>query len=306
MKKIYLLFKNQSHLLNTMPVFQATTCEAFQLKVLADLMSGCLKVGCFILSDKGISLCQADGTEQTLINLMLDSENFSPFIFKSSKLKQDTPFYLGLNLTHLHKMLKNVKKKDSLKLIIRNVDSNELEIETIPVKEGGKITTSFVKILRQQCLDIEVPTGYGKPIKLDQANDFQKMIKDMQNIGPKIKMVAGEHFIRFECDSGCGVLKRHVTFGNQNLRIESSDERDSSDSNSDSDSDSEDCYSKKEIVHEFLIDQFTRIAKIASLGTSIKFFTHPDLPLKIVSSIGTLGYIQLFIKSQDQIRDTDF
>lgn len=265
-----------------MPVFQAKTNEAFQLKVLADLLSGSLKVACFVVSEEGITLCQADNFDNTLIDLTLDAGDFFPYVLKTRKI------FLGLNMTHLHKMLKMVKKKDSLQLTIRQEDSDDLEIETIPPKEGARQTTSFVKILRQQCVETDVPMGYGRPI-IVQSQDFHKMAKDMQSIGPKIRVVAKAFFIRFECDSGGGVLKRHVTFGDPNYSGGSSDDEDGKDD--------------EEYCQEFATEQFTRIAKVAGLSQQMKIFFSNSLPLKLVSPVGSMGEIRIFIKSLEQIEE---
>jgi DNA polymerase III sliding clamp (beta) subunit (PCNA family) len=267
-----------------MPVFQCRTNEAFQLKVLADLLSGSLKVGCFVISEDGFTLCQADNFNNTLIDLSLDAGDFCPYV-----LKTRSKIFLGLNMTHLHKMLKMVKKKDSLQLTIHNLDSEDLELETIPPKDGARITTSFVKILRQQCVDTEVPSGYGRPV-IVQSGDLHKMIKDLQSIGPKIRVVAREFYIRFECDSGGGVLKRHVTFGDPKYSKYSSDDEDDSEK-------------PEEYCQEFSTEQFTRIAKVASLSQQMKIYFSTDLPLKLVSSIGSMGEIRIFIKSLAQISE---
>lgn len=269
----------------TMPLFQAMTTQAFQLKVLADLLSGSLKVACFVISEDGITLCQADNFDNTLIDLVLNAGDFCPYVLKTRKI------FLGLNMTHLHKMLKAVKKKDSLQLTVRTGDSDELEIEQIPPKDGARVTTSFVKIIPQQCVETDVPMGYGRPV-IVQSQDFHKMAKDMQSIGSKIRVIARDFYIRFECDSGGGVLKRHVTFGDPKYSARGSD--------SDSDEDQEEV---EDYCQEFATDQFTRIAKVAGLSTQMKIFFSTGLPLKLVSPVGTMGEIRIFIKSLEQIAE---
>ncbi len=268
-----------------MPLFQAMTTQAFQLKVLADLLSGSLKVACFVISEDGITLCQADNFENTLIDLSLNAGDFCPYILKTKKI------FLGLNMTHLHKMLKAVKKKDSLQLTVRNEESDELEIEQIPPRDGARVTTSFVKIIPQQCVETEVPMGYGRPV-IVQSQDLHKMCKDMQSIGsPIIRVIAKDFCIRFECDSGGGVLKRHVTFGDPKY------------SSRDSDSEDEDQEESDEYCQDFSTEQFTRISKVAGLSTQMKIFFSNGLPLKLVSPVGTMGEIRIFIKSLEQIAD---
>ena len=39
---------------------------------------------------------------------------------------------IGLNLQHLHKMLKSIKKKDTVEIFIRDADDNNFGIRIIP------------------------------------------------------------------------------------------------------------------------------------------------------------------------------
>ena len=153
-----------------MPRFKCKTGEAYQVKVLAELLTNNLKSGCFDITEDGISLCMFDQPRKTLVDLNLQAENFSVYKFKSDK-----KYSLGLNLNHFHKMLKSIKKKDSLQLFIDSERPNELGIKTIP-KENTRITTSGIKIQNIQNVDAEVPIGYGKPV-IVASTDFQKMCK---------------------------------------------------------------------------------------------------------------------------------
>ena len=90
-------------------IFKAKTGEAYHLKVLAELLTNNLKTGCFELHKDGIALRQMDAHRRCLVDLNLQSENFSLY-----KYKRNSRMFVGINLNHFHKMLKSVKKKDSL------------------------------------------------------------------------------------------------------------------------------------------------------------------------------------------------
>ena len=261
-----------------MPVtFKCKTGEAYHIKVLAELLTNNLKTGCFEVCNDGIRLRMFDHHRKTLVDLDLLSENYSLY-----KFKNDEKFYLGLNLNHFHKMLKSVKKKDSLQLFINSENPNELGIKTIP-KENTRITTSGIKIQSIQNLDIDCPQGYGKPVIVPSA-EFQKMCKDLSSIGStNIKVVARNFHIEFIADAD-GILKRKVVFGE------------------DEDSDGED--SDEEESHEyratFATDQLSRITKLAGLSSTMQIFpATADLPLLFKSNVGSLGKIAIYIKSKE-------
>ena len=128
-------------------IFKCKTGEAYQIKVLAELLTNNLKTGCFEINEDGISLRMFDNPRKTLVDLNLIAENFSLFKFNND----NTKISVGLNLNFFFRLTKSVKKKDSIQLFINSEDSTELGITTIP-KENTRVTTSCIKILNIQNL----------------------------------------------------------------------------------------------------------------------------------------------------------
>jgi len=261
-----------------MPVlFKCKTGEAYYIKVLAELLTNNLKTGCFEVSEQSITLRMFDHHRKTMVDLELLAENFSVY-----KYKLENNFCMGLNLNHFHKMLKSIKKKDSLQLFIDSDNTTELGIKTIP-KENTRITTSGIKIQTIQNLDIDIPEGYGKPV-IVLSSEFQKMCKDLSSIGStNITVVAKNFHIEFIADAD-GILKRKVVFGEND---DSSDEDENDNSN-------------PEYNATFATDQLSRITKLAGLSGNMQIFpASGNLPLLFRSNIGSLGKIAIFIKSKE-------
>jgi proliferating cell nuclear antigen PCNA len=262
--------------------FKAKTGEAYHIKVLAELLTHNLKTGCFEINDDGISLRQMDNNRKTLIDLELHAENFSLYKFKD-KDKDKEKKNVGLNLNHYHRMLKSIKKKDSLQLLIDTDEPNDLAIKAIP-KENTRVTTSYIKIQNMQNVEIDLPTGYGKPV-IVTSSEFQKMTKDLLNIGKEVRVEShGPFGIQFHSDAD-NILKRKVEFG----EIE--------------DSDWEEEEEKTQILYnqKFATDQLARISKIAGLSQTMQIFCAAGLPLLFRSQIGSLGRISIYIKSKEQV-----
>ena len=259
-------------------LFKCKTGEAYYVKVLAELLTNNIKTGCFEVNEDGISLRMFDHPRKTLVDLYLLSENFSYYRYKSDLEK----ICVGLNLNHFHKMLKSIKKKDSLQLFIEKDADTELGIKTIP-KENTRITTSGIKIQNIQSIEIDTPTGYGKPVIVPSA-EFQKMCKDLSSIGStKIKVRARDFHIEFEADAD-GILKRKVTFGENE------------------ENDDEDELDMREYVATFSTEQLVRITKLSGLSSTMQIFpASGDLPLLFKSNIGSLGKISIFVKSQELV-----
>jgi len=253
-------------------IFKAKTQEAYVLKILMELLANNIKTGCFEIDLNGISLCMMDHHRKVLIDLNLKAENFSIYKFNSKKM------FLGINLNHFHKMLKAIKKKDSIEFLIDDDFPSDLTIKVVP-KENNKKTISVVKIQSIQNLDIDIPKGYEKQISVP-SSDYQKMIKELSSIGNVIKVTAKNFSIQFGCNAG-GVLKRTVEFGEN----ESDDNDDKTEDNI--------------FLQDFATEQLIRITKISGLSNTIKIY--PGKPLLFKSNIGNIGTISIYIKSKEQI-----
>jgi proliferating cell nuclear antigen PCNA len=256
-------------------IFRAKSQEAYCIKIIAELLANNIKTGCFVLDETGISLCMMDHHRRVLIDMKLDSESpgFSLYKFQGKKM------FIGINLNHFHKMLKSIKKKDSIELFIDDVSITDLGIKVIP-KENNRITTSFIKIQSIQNLDIDLPETSNRPIVVS-SSEIQKMLKDFGNIGSSLTVTSKNFKIKFSCNAG-GILKRNVEFGEGD-----EDEEEVDDSTS------------REFCQEFNTEQLCRITKLSGLSNNIQIY--PGKPLRFSSNIGTLGKISIYIKSKEQL-----
>lgn len=249
-------------------IFKCKTGDAYFIKMLAELLTNNLKTGCLKISNKGITLRMFDSPRKTLVDLELKSENFAIYKFNSLDV-----ICVGLNLQHFYKMLKSVKKKDSLQLFISADRPNELGIETIP-KENSRITTSGIKIQNIQNIEIDIPTINVRPI-IVSSSDFQKMCKELSSIGSStIEIISHVTYIDFIADAD-DILKRRVRLG---------------------EIDEESCHKTNRST--FVMDQFTRINKLASLASNMYIYPgDKTTPISFKSYIGNLGHISIYIKS---------
>jgi len=252
-------------------LFKAKTQEAYVIKILAEILSNNIKTGCFVIDENGISLRMMDSHKTILIDVILNAEKFMIYKFNTKKM------HIGINLAHLFRLIRSIKKKDSIELFIEEKSPTDLGIRVIP-KENNRTTTSSIKIQSIQNLDIDIPTGYSKPIIIN-SSDFQKMIKEMSNIGSVVKVSASNYKIEFNCNAG-GILKRKVQFGEN-----------------DDDDDDKDAFN--EYSQDFITEQLCKVNKLSGLGSNIQIYT--GKPLKIISNVGNLGTIDIFIKSKEQI-----
>jgi proliferating cell nuclear antigen len=269
-------------------LFKAKTKEGYILKIVSDLLQNNIKTACIKIDKNGIYLTQMDNYRTILINLKLSSENFCIYKFKSEQ-----KLILGLNLLHLYRMLKNIKKKDSVELFIDSDNTSELGIKVIP-KENNRVTTSFIKIQDIQLIEIDIPDGYSNSIMVS-SSEFQKMAKDICSISDKVTVTPKKFQIRFKCDDNV-VLKRYIDFGECEKSDDDDDKEDGENDVNSSSSEYKNLYNQN-----FKTETLYKICKISGLSDNLQIFTKKDLPILFKSYIGNLGKIFIYIKSIDQI-----
>lgn len=256
------------------PYFRARTNEGHVFKVLGELLQSNIKTGCFEINRNGIFFKMTDTHCRICIDINLQRENFSFF-----QLQSNESLFLGINLAHLRKMLKPIKKKDSIEFVKETFDTDTLCIKILP-KEGGKVTTSFIKIQEIQNIDLELPEGYSDYISIP-ASDYQKMCKDMESISQNVEIKATSSTIRFTADMTC-VYSRSIIFGD----------------GTDDDS------SKVVYRQHFESEKLNNLGKISVLGLSsnnqIQIFYNSKLPILFKTNVGSLGKICIYIKSKEQ------
>ena len=251
-------------------IFKLKTVNGYVLKILIELLQNNLKTAELVIDKLGITMRMMNSNKSILFDINLKSEDFNTYILNKDKL------VIGLNLNHLHRMLKSIKKKDSIQIFIDDKFPNELGIKVVP-KDNNRTTTSFIKILSFQESEITLPTGYDNHT-IVSGSDFQKTLRELLHIGKVINITSSLNTISFSSDSD-GIMHRKVDFGNN-----------------DSEDDSED-----EITfdNDFDTDILARVTKISSLSTNMKIYTKKNLPLYIKTNIGNIGSISVFIKCND-------
>ncbi len=262
-------------------IFKAKTVDAYSIKIISELLQNNLKTACLKINKQGVFLRMHDPNRRILIDLALDADKFSIYKFRS----KEKDLFLGLTLAHFHKMMKTIKKKDSLVLIIDSAQPDKLMIRVIPKENQKRISESSIKIQPTQNIETDLPEGYRRPINLT-SSDFQKAVREIANISPNIKVTSRGFQIKFFCAGG-GIYDKAIYFG----------ETDDSDGDANSGPDSE----EEEYEQNFESDQLTRITKISGLAADMQIFPKNNRPLLFKSSVGNLGKVAVYLKPKEML-----
>lgn len=255
--------------------FKAKTVEAYTIKSLSEVLQNILTDVCFSFDKDGIKLLTVDNKKppHLLVHLRMQGESFDEYHCPK-------PLSVGINLQHLYKMLKSIKKKDNIMLFINKNNAGVLGITTIQA-DSGQPVTSCIKIQKLSQVATEIPDDYDHPVHIPTST-YQKMCKDMQSISNKIQVYAKGSYLRFSCEVE-GMYTREVPFGEYDE--ESTDD---------------------EYDDTFHTKSLSQLIKVSGLNTRMQVYTPPansnfEIPLKIGINTGQLGKLEIYIKSVAQI-----
>jgi proliferating cell nuclear antigen PCNA len=253
-------------------IFKAKTKEAFVFKVLGELLSNTLKFAPFKINETGIYLRQADHKRQQLLDIYFPKEKFT--VFKCS-----APINFIVSSNNFYKMLKNIKKKDSVLIYIREDEPDRLGICVEQGDDNNKVSTT-IKITYNQLEEINLPDDYKSPIIMNNK-EFQKM-KNLHNISKSIIVNSLPGYIRFFCDDG-DLYSREITIG----EIDEDEKQD------------------EPYEQSFLTQHLTQLTKCAGQSGNVQVFTMDGLPLKIKMNLGNIGELVCYIKSKEMIEEEE-
>lgn len=254
-------------------LFKSKTIEAHAFKVLIELLHHTLNISCFQIKKDGIYLRQMDSNQKILIDLYMNASNFNFYLYNDDK----EHINIGINLSHFFKMLKSVKKRDTIELFITKEEPNDMNIRIIP-KDLSRITHSKLKIQNIESLQIDLPAKYNYSILINSL-EFSKMLKDMLQISPNLRVRSQKYFIKFYSDIQ-SIFSREVILGTY---VETEDQ-------------------EPYIYEETFDNEFiSKILKVSGLNSNLHIQFEQNMPFQIYSNIGSIGYINLYLKSKKML-----
>jgi len=230
-----------------------------------------------------IRIMAVDPTKSIFIHLKLNSEKFRRFKCKQAKKN------IGVNLIHLHKLIKSMDKDENLTLFIKNNDEQRLWIRRFnTVKIKDTIDNLNLIDLNKEKYKIP-PTTFEAVVKMP-SSEFHKVCKDMSSIADFVEIQCVNNKIVFKCKGdGSG---RTVTYKHDELEDESDDEDDKKYKGCVRIKHSPSDPNKPLIVKEiFDLKNITLFNKFTQLCTAVQLYMKSDYPLVVKYTVATLGNI---------------
>ena len=151
---------------------------------------------------QGMYIVTLDTARTSLIDMHLAADNFEEYHCDQEEI------IAGINITNTFKLLKTITNNDVIKLEINSKEYMDIEITS----ESKKTSTKFqLKLLDINENRIEVPNVMMSTITTLPSADFQRLCRDMSNIGSEIEIKRENTLLHLTCNGD---------FANQETSIE--------------------------------------------------------------------------------------
>jgi hypothetical protein len=263
-------------------IFYAEAEKGHTLKVLIDVLAEFFTRLEISITKSGIVILRSDKNFSVCLNSILERDGFRGYICKDD-------LNISFSLSILQKLLKNVKKKESLIMYMFDDKNLFFDIRTTNAtnKINSRSETISIQTQRVVCRSEESKAQpppaecYYEPIVFDSC-DFQK-IKKLPYDGNGTIRIEMEESNYLKISDTSELYSSSLIFG-------------------------EPSFPKDSRVYDkiFSKDTFKKIAKITGLHGQIHFHApreeeYPNYPLFIKIRVGSFGKMEIYLKDNSQL-----
>mmetsp|Transcript_21525 Transcript_21525/g.42285 ORF Transcript_21525/g.42285 Transcript_21525/m.42285 type:complete len:263 (+) Transcript_21525:98-886(+) len=245
--------------------------QAQVLKKIVEALKDLVTDAAFEFSDSGLQLQAMDSSHVSLCYLKLHATGFQHF-----RCDKDTS--LGISLPNLAKVLKCANNDDTLTLKAKDEpDVISLMFES---KNQDRIMDFDMKLMDLEQEQLAIPeTEYKSKVTIP-ADEFRRIINDLQVLGDTCKITAEKAGVRFTVEGDVGKA---------NITLKPSEAAD----------DSGDNQVKLEVSEpvelRFALRYLNYFAKATPLASTVELSMTKDVPLLVEYNMDQVGCIQYYL-----------
>ena len=252
-------------------IFNIQTVQSGAFRILIEALKEILTDTNLIIDNSGIKLIATDNSKIVLIHMKLLSENFEHFVC-NEKVK------IGINMNNLFKLIKTMGNNDILSLFMTKNETNKLGIQ-IHNESKNSQTLFKLNLLDISEEEIKIPPAEFETELTLPSSDFQKIIRDMTNIGDSIDIKSYGDNLILECK---GDFATQETILNETKEANSEGLKFSITAKPD-----------QPIQGVFSLKYLVLFTKCTNLCNLIHIYIKNDYPLIIKYTVANLGDIKL-------------
>ena len=218
----------------------------------------------------GMRIINMDKSQTILVHMHLHADNFEFYECKRDKI------IVGVNMLHLFKLINSIDNEETLSIYIEEQDYNSGIVEYLNLKFENKSIKQCkiqkLKLIEPEQEELDVPNVTFTSIINMPSSDFQKIIRDLNNISDKLEIKSINNQLIFKCKG---------TFADAEIIRSESDGME---------------FVQKDnniIQGEFSLKNLNYFIKCTNLCNQIEIYLANDLPLIVKYNVASLGEIKL-------------
>lgn len=224
----------------------------------------------FTFQKDGIRIVNMDKSQTILVHMHLNADNFEYYECKKEKI------IVGVNMLHLFKLINTIDNDETLSIYIEEQDYNDGIVEFLNLKFENKnikqCKVQKLRLIEPEQEELTVPNVKFSSIINMPSSDFQKIIRDLNNISDKLEIKSVKNQLVFKCDG---------PFANAEIIRSESDGMGFIQKNNNI------------IQGEFSLKNLNYFIKCTNLCNQIEIYLANDLPLIVKYNVASLGSIKL-------------
>ena len=238
------------------------TIQASAIKSTFEVLKDILNDVNIYFRPSGMYIVTLDTARTSLIDMFLAADNFEEY-----KCDQEE-IIAGINISNTFKLLKTITNTDVLTIEINSKEYMDIEITS----ESKKTSTKFqLKLLDINESRIEVPDVKMTSNTILASSDFQRLCRDMSNIGSDIEITRIGNQLRLRCEGD---------FANQETCIECPEE-------------------SQEIKGTYSLKYMNIFTKATSMCTSVQIMQEEGNRFLILKyNVANLGEVKFYLATK--------
>jgi len=186
-------------------MMKLATIQASAIKSTFEVLKDILNDVNVYFKPDGLYVTTLDTARTSLVDMFLSADNFEEY-------SCETEIVAGINVTNTFKLLKSITNNDVLMMSIDSREYMNIEIHNETKKTCTKFALKLLDINENQ---IEVPDMNMTTVTPMHSIDFQRICRDMYNIGTDIEITRNGTTFRLKCEGD---------FANQETEIQCTEE----------------------------------------------------------------------------------
>jgi proliferating cell nuclear antigen len=222
---------------------------------------------------EGMKILNFDKTHTTIVNVMLEAKQFEKYVCIPDKI------IVCVNTLHLFKLISTMSNDDTLTIYIEKNDYKDGIVQYLGLQyDNGDIKQCYsqkLRLINPDDDELVYPNVEFSTIINLPTTDFQKIVRDMNNISDRVEIRSVGNELIFSCEGSFAFSKIYRSESDKNMEFIKINDP------------------SVVIQGEFSLKSLSNFIKCTPLCGHLELYLENNRPLVVKYYVASLGYILL-------------